>query len=109
MTPRRCGGSAIVSSPASPRPERRERDASEALEIGRERLDSAVATRLIAALNAELTARYPEDDATHFRLDADEVAEGRGAFLVVRLRGEPVGCGAIRKIDPATAEIKRMY
>ena len=33
----------------------------------------------------------------------------RTVFLVVRLGGQPVGCGALRQIDEDTAEIKRMY
>lgn len=31
---------------------------------------SPVARALIGALNAELSSRYPEDGATHFRLEA---------------------------------------
>lgn len=61
---------------------------------------------------------YPEPGATHFTLDAKEVAPGAGIFVVVRLRGRPVGCGALRRVrDPALArelgpqvgELKRMY
>ena len=52
---------------------------------------------------------YPEEGANHFRLEAKEVEEGSGAFLVVYDRGNPVGCGAIRRLDRHTAEIKRMY
>ncbi|MGH7335512.1 MAG: GNAT family N-acetyltransferase [Candidatus Rokuibacteriota bacterium] len=74
-----------------------------------EAIQSARAHALIAALNAELSARYPEDGATHFRLDVDEVAPGRGAFLVAHVDGEAVGCGAIRRLDGDMAEIKRMY
>jgi len=59
--------------------------------------------------SAELSSRYPEDGATHFRLDPDEVAPGRGAFLVATRAGEPVGCGAVRRIEAETGEIKRMY
>jgi putative acetyltransferase len=70
---------------------------------------SEVAQQLIRSLNAELSARYPEEGATHFRLQADEVAEGRGAFLVAYLASTPVGCGAVRVIGEAVAEIKRMY
>jgi putative acetyltransferase len=72
-------------------------------------LRSAEAQALIAALNAELEARYPEDGANHFRLDEAEVGEGRGAFLVAFRDAEPVGCGAVRKLDATTAELKRMY
>ena len=68
------------------------------------------ATVLIEALNAELSAVYPEPGATHFRLDPNEVAPGRGAFFLARLDGEPVGCGAVRLLgDGQDAEIKRMY
>lgn len=70
---------------------------------------SPVARALIEALNTELSSRYPEPGATHFRLDADEVAEGRGAFLIATKSGTPVGCGAVRRIDERTGEIKRMY
>jgi putative acetyltransferase len=77
--------------------------------IRREDLLSAIAAKLINALNQELTERYPEDGANHFSLDADEVEEGRGAFFIAFIRLEPLGCGAVRLIDPATAEIKRMY
>jgi GNAT superfamily N-acetyltransferase len=82
---------------------------SQALAIRREELRSSVASRLIEALNAELTAQYPEPGATHFRLDAEEVAADKGAFLVGYLDGEPVACGAIRCIDAGVAEIKRMF
>lgn len=79
------------------------------LDIRREPLDGAPALALIAALNDELLARYPEEGATHFRLDRDEVAPERGAFLLARLGGDPVGCGAVRRLDAEAAEIKRMY
>jgi GNAT superfamily N-acetyltransferase len=72
-------------------------------------LTSAPAQALIGALNAELLTQYPEDGATHFRLDAAEVAEGRGAFLIAYAGGRPVGCGAIRKIEEGVGEIKRMF
>jgi len=77
--------------------------------IGPEPLDGEAARALIAALNGELLARYPEEGATHFRLDLDEVRPGRGAFLVARQGVEPIGCGAIRRLDAETAEVKRMY
>jgi putative acetyltransferase len=79
------------------------------IDVRRENLGSSAAGTLIAALNGELSGRYPEAGANHFRLDPDEVAEGRGAFLVAYARGEPVGCGAIRRLEDGAAEIKRMY
>lgn len=86
-----------------------ESDTRPKIEIRQENLASPVAEALIRALNAELSRIYPEEGATHFRLDPDEVAEGRGAFLVAYAEGSPVACGAIRRLDADTAEIKRMY
>ncbi len=77
--------------------------------IRREPLESDVATSLIAALNAELSAMYPEPGATHFRLDPEEVAEGRGAFFIALDSETPIGCGALRLLDAKTGELKRMY
>ncbi|HEY3392398.1 MAG TPA: GNAT family N-acetyltransferase [Lacipirellulaceae bacterium] len=79
------------------------------LEIRRADILSPAVQNLIGALNAELEGRYPEEGANHFRLDPEELADGRGAFLVAYVGDQPVGCGAVRRIDPAVAEIKRMY
>ncbi len=81
-----------------------------AFEFRRETVTAPAASRLILALNEELLGRYPERGTeSHFRLDADEVAPGRGAFLVAYENDRPVGCGAVRRLDAGTAEIKRMY
>jgi len=79
------------------------------INICRVELLSPEAQQLILALNAELEDRYPEEGANFFHLDVDEVAEGRGGFFVARMADEPVGCGAVRCIEPGVAEIKRMY
>jgi putative acetyltransferase len=79
------------------------------VDIRREELSAPVVQGLISALNAELEARYPEEGANFFRLDPEEVGEGRGVFLVAYLADPPVGCGAVRQIEPGIAEIKRMY
>jgi putative acetyltransferase len=79
------------------------------IDIRRSMLASPDAARLIAALNAELTATFPEPGATHFSLANAEVAAGDGAFLIAYLDGVAVGCGAVRRLDDATAELKRMY
>jgi putative acetyltransferase len=79
------------------------------LVIRDEPLDSPVAISLITRLNAELRGAYPEPGANHFRLDPDDVAPGRGAFLVAFDGDAAVGCGGIRVLDPGTAEVKRMF
>jgi GNAT superfamily N-acetyltransferase len=79
------------------------------IEFRREEIFAPVAKQLIGALNAELDDRYPEEGANHFDLAAEEVADGRGAFLVAFLDDEPIGCGAVRRISPTVCEIKRMY
>lgn len=79
------------------------------IEFRRTSLSSPVVQELISALNAELESIYPEDGANFFRLDPEEVAEGRGAFLVAYLDDKAIGCGAVRLNEPGIAEIKRMY
>jgi hypothetical protein len=79
------------------------------VQIRRSTLASPDAARLIAALNAELTTTFPEPGATHFSLSDAQVVAGGGAFLVAYLDDLAVGCGAVRRMDEATAELKRMY
>jgi GNAT superfamily N-acetyltransferase len=79
------------------------------LHIHRSTLASHDAARLIAALNAELQSTFPEPGATHFSLSDAQVVAGGGAFLVAYLDDVAVGCGAVRRLDETTAEIKRMY
>jgi putative acetyltransferase len=79
------------------------------LHIRRSTLASPEAVQLIAALNAELTAAFPEPGATHFSLSAAQVADGGGAFLIAYVHDVAIGCGAVRQLDEKTAELKRMY
>jgi putative acetyltransferase len=79
------------------------------ISIRNELLTSPIAAELILALNAELSGRYPEDGATHFHVEPDEVQASRGVFLVASLDGAPAACGALRVIAPGVGELKRMY
>ena len=79
------------------------------VDIRRSTLASPDAVRLIAALNAELAAMFPEPGATHFSLSGAQVEPGDGAFVVAYLGEVAVGCGAVRRLDQVTAELKRMY
>lgn len=83
--------------------------AEETITIARAALTEDASRALIAELNAELSRTYPEPGANHFGLDPDEVSGGRGAFLLVYRDGVPVGCGAVRRLDAETGELKRMY
>ncbi|MEO8334807.1 MAG: GNAT family N-acetyltransferase [bacterium] len=88
------------------------------LDVSAEPITGPVAQALIAELNAELSALYPEPGATHFSLDPAQVAPGTGAFVVARKDGLPIGCGALRRLTDAdvvtqlgadVGELKRMY
>ncbi len=68
---------------------------------------SADAARLIARLTADLAERYGDDGAGDFA--PEDVLVPRSVFLVGRLNGRPVACGALRPVKPAVAEVKRMY
>jgi GNAT superfamily N-acetyltransferase len=76
--------------------------------IERATVQDQVAAQLIAELNADIMATHA--DGMHFwSLSTDDVAPGNGAFLVLRLDGEPIGCGAVRKLNDHEAELKRMF
>jgi putative acetyltransferase len=79
---------------------------SSALTVATEDPNGEVATRLIHALCSEVGARY---GAPRSPFSPDEGLAARTAFVVARLGGQPIGCGALRRIDEATAEVKRVY
>jgi DNA-binding MarR family transcriptional regulator/ribosomal protein S18 acetylase RimI-like enzyme len=69
------------------------------------------AQHCLAAYAAELAERLESgfDPARTRRVDAADITAPRGLLLIARLRGEPVGCGALRLHDNRSAEIKRMW
>ena len=77
--------------------------------ISRADLSSAPAEELVERLNSELSERYPEEGANFLSLDPSEVTPGRGLFVLAWLDGVAIGCGAVKRLDQADAEIKRMY
>ena len=66
----------------------------------------ATAAALVADLCAELSRRYGRPPSPY---TMEEAAGPRAGFVVARLDGGPVGCGALRCIDETTVEVKRMY
>jgi len=79
------------------------------LSIAAEPFDSADARRLIAALDAGLAQLYSPEQRFGPNFKAEQIEGNGGTFLVARDGDRAVGCGAIRVIEPATAEAKRMY
>lgn len=77
--------------------------------IAVEPFDSADAQRLITALDAHLASRYPPEQRFGPNLKPEQVAAGPGTFVVARMDGRAVGCGAVRLLDEGTVEVKRMY
>lgn len=65
------------------------------------------AIRLMAALDADLAVRYPgvgilSIDSEHFESDG-------GTFVIGYVGDQAVACGALRRLDSFSAEVKRMY
>jgi GNAT superfamily N-acetyltransferase len=77
--------------------------------IGVEDACSADAAMLISCLSAELARRYDygDDGSGHFR--PEDTTGPRGVFLIGRLDGRPVACGAVRPLQGDVGEVKRMY
>jgi DNA-binding MarR family transcriptional regulator/GNAT superfamily N-acetyltransferase len=59
----------------------------------------------------ELNMRFDTgfDPAQSIPADASELMEPAGLLLVARLRGEPIGCGALKLHGKEPAELKRMW
>jgi DNA-binding MarR family transcriptional regulator/ribosomal protein S18 acetylase RimI-like enzyme len=72
---------------------------------------SAAARHCIGAYLAELDSRFETgfDPARSISAEASELRLPAGLLLVARLRGEPVGCGALKLNGAEPAEIKRMW
>jgi DNA-binding MarR family transcriptional regulator/GNAT superfamily N-acetyltransferase len=60
---------------------------------------------------SELNTRFEAgfDPAQSIPADAHELVPPRGALLIARLRGRPIGCGALKFHPGEPAELKRMW
>ena len=72
---------------------------------------STAARFCIDAYFAELDSRFDAgfDPSRSISADAVELSEPAGLLLVARLRGEPIGCGALKLHGGGPAEVKRMW
>ena len=68
---------------------------------------SPEARALIAELDAYLVSLYPPE--RNYLLDVESLCAPEITFLVARCDGAAAGCGALRRLDGSSAEIKRMY
>ena len=82
-----------------------------AISIDVEDPTSADARWCIGEYFAELNRRFEAgfDPAQSIPADADELVRPAGLLLIARLRGAPVGCGALKFHADAPAELKRMW
>lgn len=60
-----------------------------------------------AELDRRFSTGYDVEQSVAVALD--DIRPPSGVFLVATLRGDPVGCGALRHPEPDVAEIKRMW
>ncbi|WP_298816911.1 GNAT family N-acetyltransferase [Chloroflexus sp.] len=68
--------------------------------------DTVDGLQLIAELEAELAPLYPPESQHGYSVA--QMIEQRVAFFVIRVNGEPAGCGGIQ-FYPDYGELKRMY
>ena len=72
---------------------------------------AAAARFCIESYFAELDARFDAgfDPSQSISADVEGLTEPKGLLLVARLRGDPIGCGALKLHGRRPAEIKRMW
>jgi ribosomal protein S18 acetylase RimI-like enzyme len=61
------------------------------------------------AYAADLDARFPEGFDKAALVRPEEVSGDAGAFLVAYEEGRPVGCGALRRLEPGVGEIRHVW
>ena len=81
------------------------------VELSFETSASADARQCLDAYFREIAERFEAgfDPAQDRTPSDDELTPPKGWFVVARLEGEPVGCGALKRVDNATGEIKRVW
>jgi GNAT superfamily N-acetyltransferase len=67
------------------------------------------ATRLLGVMRAEALSRYGDVINPAAPQPTNDPLVPRSVFLIARIDGQAVGCAALRPMDVATAEVRRMY
>lgn len=82
-----------------------------AIDVTLEPPNSVAARWCLDAYFAELATRFDTgfDPAKSNPARDEDITAPVGFFVVARLEGEPVGCGALKRKDRTTGEIKRMW
>ncbi len=62
---------------------------------------------LLSELNSTLSQMT--GDSGELSFDVVEFIQTQGVFIMAYSKGEPVACGALRRVDDECGEIKRMY
>jgi GNAT superfamily N-acetyltransferase len=75
--------------------------------ISQERPDTPEAQALIDELETYLASLYPVE--ARYGLSVARLLEEQVAFFVLRVDGQPTGCGGVKFYGEAYAELKRMY
>lgn len=72
---------------------------------------SPMADALLAAYRDELDGRFAGgfQPPPNWAAARERLLPPGGAFLVLRAGGEPLGCGAVRVLEPGLGEIKHMW
>jgi GNAT superfamily N-acetyltransferase len=85
-------------------------DSSQPLQIHSEASDGAAGSALLAAFAHEIATLYP---GWHPGIGPSaapaELRPPRGAFLVAYRHGRAIGCGALKRLDARSAEVKRLF
>lgn len=84
---------------------------SPAIELSVEPASNPDANWCLRQYQEELARRFEHgfDPSQGNSLDPADVTPPKGWFVVARLGDRPVGCGALKRLDTSTGEIKRVW
>lgn len=79
--------------------------------VALEPADSADARSCLEQYYAELARRFPSgfDPLAVNNFDPAEMTPPKGWFVVARVDSEPVGCGALKRLEDGVGEVKRVW